>query len=243
MPQQEFLAGGSQVGEIFLACLQACHCGGGCQTGGIDITLPVGAHNDAALAVLPSAAEDGILQFGSHLCQDEGGGPTQGGVPRGIGAVATQELFVVEGTKHVLVHPGEGAFAHVAHLGAVDSLFGRPLASRDEAVDGGRKFFTDSESQCLAVDFAHASLAVERLPAGALAARGVAHALAPEPLREVVDEELAAGVGRRRQEEARIGHLVVAEIGDGIQVLRDGGEAEAEQNKLEKEFLHVQLIK
>ena len=89
----------------------------------------MGSDNHPALAILPTAAQDGVLQLGSHLCHNEGGSPTQRSVTRGIRTVATQFLLVVKGTCHMLVHPGEGTLAHVFPFGFTDGLGGSPLAS------------------------------------------------------------------------------------------------------------------
>ena len=219
MPQQVFGTCGGEVGAVFGTCLQACHTAAGRQTGCVDVALPMGTHDDAALAVFPSATQDGVLLLGCHLCQYQRRGPPQRGVPRRVGAVAAQVLFVVEGTGHVLVHAGKGADAHIARFGPVDGLRGGLLSARHQPVDGRCGLLADGEAHGFAIDLAHACYAVFRLPAGTLAAWRGTHRLPPYPLLEVIDKEHTAGVGRCRQVDACVGHLIVVNVRYGVQVL------------------------
>ena len=85
--------------------------------------------NDATFTILPTTTQNGVLQLGSHLGHDKGGGPAQRSVARGIRTVAAKFLLVVKGACHMLVHPGEGTLAHVFPFGLTDGLGGCPLAS------------------------------------------------------------------------------------------------------------------
>lgn len=231
MPEQEFGAGGREVGLEFGAFLQTGHTCRGGQTGGIDIALPVGADYDAAFAIFPATAQDGVLQFGSHLGEDEGCGPAKRGVAGRVGAVAAQLLFIVESAGHMLVHPGKGTFAHILGFGLVHRLGGSHPGTAHEPEDGRGGLLADGEAEGFAEDSAHARDPIERFPAGLLSARGGAHGFAPQPLLEVVDEKRTACVGRSGKVDSGIGQRVGAEIRQGVDILPHGLETkEADEN-------------
>ena len=64
-----------------------------------------------------------------------------------------------------------------------------------------------------------------------LPTRGVTHGFTPEPLLEVVNEQLAVGVLRSGQVDASVPQLFNVEIGDGVEVLplgREGKQADGQ---------------
>ena len=129
------LLGGFEVGDETGVVVHCGYGGGGNMVAGIDIALPVGAHNDAAFSVLVTSSEYGILELRGNLNKCKRSGPAEGGMAGWVGAVVAK-IVIVKLSPNLLVGTGKRTDAHIGFLGVCGALMGGFSNVEHKAVDG-----------------------------------------------------------------------------------------------------------
>ena len=77
------------------AALQGAEADTGGRTAGIDVALPVGTHDDTAVAIVPAALEDLVGTLWSYLCKQQGNAPAAQRMAGGIAALAAKVVLLM----------------------------------------------------------------------------------------------------------------------------------------------------
>ena len=187
-----------QAGELVLSALEVeeeervrvevSDGGGGSEATGVDITLPVSADDDAALAVGVATGENLSGVVWVDLGEEEGAAPASDSVAGGVGAVLA-EVGVVGGDECRLVEAVEGSLAHIVLLREGRNLVGSVDSADHQFPDLGSVHLRNLEAEGGAEDLEDIFRSpVSIFGSHAGADRVEAHLLAPEVLGYVVGE-------------------------------------------------------